>query len=449
MRKIKITKGLNLPISGSPKQKIADSKSVSCVAVLGPDYVGMKPTMAVQVGDRVKEGQLLFSDKKTPGVQYTSPACGEVTAVNRGAKRVLQSVVIRVEGEEKETFAKYPQRQLEKLDGKDVTENLVASGLWTTLRTRPFSRVPAPESKPTSIFVTAMDTNPLAANANVVIAESGDDFISGLKVLSRLTEGKVFLCKEAGALIPRGDIQSVETVEFEGPHPAGLPGTHIHFLDPVDRTRTVWHVNYQDVIAIGKLFITGHLDFSRVISLAGPAVANPRLIRTRVGASTDELIEGELGKGENRVVSGSVLSGHVAAGPLAFLGRYHLQVSVLAEACQRDFFGWILPGFKKYSVRNWVASGLFGPKEFDFTTAAHGSRRAIVPIGLYEGVMPLDILPTFLLRALEVDDLEQAEALGCLELDEDDLALCTFVDPGKGDYGTLLRRNLTSIEKEG
>ena len=449
MQGFKIRRGLNLPIAGAPKQEISDTRPVNTVAVLGPDYVGMKPTMAVKVGDRVKRGQVLFVDKKTPGVAYTSPGCGEVLAINRGAKRALQSVVVRIIGDEAESFASYAEGQLESLDRDKVKENLVSSGLWTALRTRPFSKAPPPQSVPRSIFVTAMDTNPLAAEASLIIAERPEDFLSGLKVLSRLTPQKIFLCKAPGTTIPGSELSSVVTVEFAGPHPAGLPGTHIHFLDPVSREKTVWYLNYQDVMAIGKLFVTGHLDSERVVSLAGPVVKAPRLIRTRLGASSNEVVEGELTEGENRVISGSVLSGRTAEGPLAFLGRYHLQISALAEGANREFFGWMAPGFKRFSVKNVFVSKLFPGKRFAFTTATNGGGRAIVPIGSYEKVVPLDILPTFLLRALAVDDVEQAEALGCLELDEDDLALCTFVCPGKGEYGSMLRRNLTIIEKEG
>jgi Na+-transporting NADH:ubiquinone oxidoreductase subunit A len=314
---------------------------------------------------------------------------------------------------------------------------------------RPFSRVPSPESSPRSIFVTALDTNPLAADAGLIVGQRPDDFAHGLTVLSRLTDGKVFLCVQPGAAIPGSESPGVETVEFDGPHPAGLPGTHIHFLDPVSREKTVWYVNYQDVMAIGSLFTVGRLDLRRVISLAGPAVENPRLLRTRLGASTEELVDGQLTDGPNRVVSGSVLFGRKADGPLAFLGRYHLQVSALPEATERKLFGWISPGMDRYSITNTFASRLIPGKRFAMSTAAYGDGRAVVPVGSYEKVMPLDILPTFLLRALAVDDVEQAEALGCLELDEEDLALCTFVCPGKGDYGAMLRRNLTIIEKEG
>ena len=449
MQRFKITRGLNLQIAGAPRQEISDARPVSTVAVLGPDYVGMKPTMAVKVGDRVKQGQVLFVDKKTLGVAYNSPGCGEVVAIHRGAKRAFQSVVVRITGDDAESFAGYAESRLESLAPEKVIENLVGSGLWTALRTRPFSRVPALQCTLCSIFVTAMDTNPLAAEASRIIAERPEDFLNGLRVLSRLTPEKIFLCKAPGTTIPGSELSSVVISEFAGPHPAGLPGTHIHFLDPVGRKKTVWYVDYQDVMAIGKLFVTGKLDCSRVVSLAGPVVNSPRLIRTRLGASTSELVEGELAEGENRVISGSVLSGRTAEGPLAFLGRYHLQISALAEGVKRELFGWMAPGFNKFSLKNVFVSKLFPGKSFACTTAANGGGRAIVPIGSYEKVMPLDILPTFLLRALAVDDVEQAEALGCLELDEDDLALCTFACPGKADYGAMLRRNLTIIEKEG
>jgi len=245
------------------------------------------------------------------------------------------------------------------------------------------------------------------------------------------------------------DAGSIEVEEFKGPHPAGLPGTHIHFLDPVNRNKVVWHVQAQDVVAIGKLFVTGKLCCDRIVSLAGPQVKNPRLLRTRIGASIEELADGELQDGENRVISGSVLSGRVAGGSLGFLGRYHQQITVLEEGNQREFLGWLTPGFNKFSLKKILFSALMPGKKFAFDTALNGGKRSVFPIGSYEKVMPMDIIPTYLLRSMMVDDVEEAEKLGCLELVEEDLALCTFVSPAKQDYGIVLRRNLTIIEKEG
>lgn len=452
---IKIRRGLDLPVSGAPEQVIHDGPDVNSVAIIGFDYVGMKPTMAVKEGDRVKLGQLLFTDKKTEGVRYTAPASGVISAVNRGERRVLQSVVIDVDGDDQETFSQYNAADLASLDRGAVVDNLVDSGLWVSLRTRPYSKVPSPTSDaPSSIFVTAMDTNPLAADPALVIAEREEDFANGLKVLSRLTDGPVHLCTASDANVAGGEIDGVQSHQFSGPHPAGLVGTHIHYIDPVSEHKTVWTIGYQDVLAIGVLFITGQIDTRRVIALSGPQVENPRLLRTRTGASLSALTAGELKAGETRVVSGSLLSGrtasaNIADGALSYLGRYHNQVSAILEGRQREFFRYLSLGSDRHSALPIYLSSLNKGKEINFTTNTNGSERAMVPLGNYEKVMPLDVLPTQLLRALVVGDTETAQKLGCLELDEEDLALCTYVCIGKYEYGPILRNNLSRIEKEG
>ncbi|MFG0807523.1 Na(+)-translocating NADH-quinone reductase subunit A [Pseudomonas fluvialis] len=444
---ITIKRGLDLPITGTPAQRIEAARPVRSVAIVGFDYHGMKPTMNVQVGDRVKLGQVLFSDKKNPGVVFTAPGAGVVSAIHRGQQRVLQSVVIDLDGDEQETFASYSAAQLDTLDAQAVRDNLQQSGLWTALRTRPYSKVPAVDAVPSSIFVTAIDTHPLAADPALVIAEQAEAFEQGLKVLSRLA--RVFLCKAPGAALPGENLSQVKTESFAGPHPAGLAGTHIHFLDPVSANKTVWSIGYQDVIAVGKLFTTGQLSVERVVALGGPVVEQPRLLRTRLGACLNELTAGELKPGNNRVISGSVFGGRNARGAFAYLGRYHQQVSCLAEGNDREMLHYLRAGVNKHSVLNVFVSKLMGGKRFDFTTTTNGSPRAMVPVGNYEKVMPLDILPTQLLRLLIVGDTEMAQKLGCLELDEEDLALCSYVCAGKYEYGPILRDNLTRIEKEG
>lgn len=444
---IKINHGLDLPITGAPTQRIEAGRLVRSVAVIGPDYPGMKPSMDVQVGDRVKLGQVLFADKKTPGVLFTAPGAGVVSAIHRGEKRVLQSVVIDLEGDDEITFTQYPAAELETLSDQQVRENLQQSGLWTALRTRPYSKVPAIDAAPSSIFVTALDTHPLAADPQVVIAEQANDFEAGLKVLGRLA--KVFLCKAEGVQLPGEGQANVHSESFAGPHPAGLAGTHIHFLDPVSASKSVWSIGYQDVIAIGKLFTTGRLWVERIVALGGPVVEQPRLLRTRLGANLDELSAGELQPGNNRVISGSVFGGRTAHGAYAFLGRYHVQVSCLHEGKERELMHYLRAGVEKHSVLNIFISKLMGAKQFAFSTSTNGSPRAMVPVGNYEEVMPLDILATQLLRSLIVGDTEMAQKLGCLELDEEDLALCSYVCAGKYEYGPILRDNLTRIEMEG
>ena len=446
---VKIKRGMNIPLQGAPQQTIEDAPAARSVALVGFDYVGMKPTMAVREGDRVKLGQTLFSDKKTEGVLYTSPASGVVSAINRGAKRVLQSVVIDVDGDEAESFAACSAAEIGALDAAVVREQLQQSGQWTALRTRPYSKVPAPQSETSAIFVTAMDTHPLAPDPMLVIGEQAEAFAAGQDVLARLTSGKVYVCVAADAQVPQGKAASIEVAQFAGPHPAGLAGTHIHFLDSAGPEKVVWTIGYQDVIAVGRLFLDGRVYTERVIALAGPQVERPRLLRTRVGADLQALCAGELKEGDSRVISGSVLGGRAVLGATSYLGRYHNQVSVLLEGRHREFMGWLSPGFKKHSNLGIYLTSFLGSKPLAMTTNTNGSERAMVPVGSYETIMPLDILPTHLLRALIVGDTEMAQALGCLELEEEDLALCSYVCPGKYEYGPILRDNLTRIEKEG
>ncbi len=444
---ITIKKGLDVPVVGAPQQVIHDGPSIKTVATLGEEFVGMRPTMFVKVGESVKKGQALFEDKKNPGVKFTAQASGVVKEINRGEKRVLQSVVIEVDGNEQETFSSFTASELNSIAREDVVTNLVNSGLWTALRTRPFSKVPAVDATPTAIFVSAMDTNPLAADPAIIIAEQSEAFINGLTVLSRLTDGEVFVSKAPGVDIAVNS--SAKVNEFAGKHPAGLVGTHMHFLKAVSADKVAWHAGYQDVIAMGKLFISGELDSSRVIALAGPAAKNPRLIRTTLGANAADLTANETLEGELRIVSGSLLLGSVASGVHGYLGRYHTQVSLLLEGREKEFIGYMYPGPNKFSVTRAYMSHFFSKKLFNMTTTTNGSPRSMVPIGNFERVMPLDILPTMLLRDLCAGDTDGAQQLGALELDEEDLALCTFVCPGKTDYGVILRDCLTTIEKEG
>ena len=443
-----IKKGLDVPIAGEPRQEIESSSLPAKVALLGEEYVGLKPTLLVEVGDRVKKGQPLFEDKKTPGVLFTAPASGVVVEINRGERRVLQSVVIAVEGDEQVLFSSV--NDLSQLSREAVQQHLVDSGLWTALRTRPFSRVPQLNTEPSAIFVNAMDTNPLAADPRVIIAEQAEAFAAGLQVVSYLTQGKVHLCHDAGDALPGADLPQVESHRFGGVHPAGLVGTHIHFIQPASLERPVWHLGYQDVIAYGKLFVTGELYTDRVVALGGPRAINPRLLRTQLGAQLSALVEGEVKPGNNRVVSGSILAGHTAKDVHDFLGRFHQQISVLEEDDQHQFLSWVRGGSDKFSITRAVTSRFSSTKRlFNLTTHAGGSQRAMIAFGQLDRVMPLDILPLLLMRDLVVRDTDEAQLLGALELDEEDLALCTFVSPGKYDYGQELRICLDIIEREG
>lgn len=448
----RVKKGLDLPISGAPKQEgISTVRHPRKVAVLGSDFLGMKPTMLVKEGDLVKVGQPLFECKRNVGVTYTSPAHGKVVAVNRGQRRVFESLEIEVTGSDQVSFKNFKATDAEKLSASEVRELLLESGQWTAIRQRPFAKVADLNSTCRALFITAMDSHPLSPNPQIAIKESEDDFKRGVIVLSKLTDGPTYVCAAPEAQLPVVESEKVKVERFQGPHPAGTAGLHINYLmkAPVAMNNVVWYVGYQDVILIGKLFKSGKLDFTRILSLAGPKAKNPRLIKTQVGIKISDILADEL-KGENtRVISGSVLYGHVASGPFDYLGRFHNQISLVEEATEKEFLGWQKPGLDKFSIKNTFVSKLIPGKKFDFNTAIHGSYRAMVPVGMYERVFPFrDILPTQLLRAILTKDMDGALELGVLELDEEDLGLCTFACPGKEDYGTVLRENLEIIEKE-
>ena len=414
-RPYKLAKGLDLILDGYPEQVVHETVGVSSVALIADDYVGLRLELVVEGGERVRLGQPLLRSRERPELVLTSPGAGTVKEIERGRRRTVRSVVVELDEEDESGFQAGSHGELSGLQPEEVRESLLKSGLWAALRARPFGRVADPRARPHSLFVTAMDTNPLAADPETVLVASAQDFRDGLQVLAQLFDGSIFLCKRAGSEIPVGDSSRVTVAEFGGQHPAGLPGTHMHFLDPVGRGKTNWYVGYQDVVAFGRLFTTGQLAVERVVALAGPQVMQPRLVRTRLGASIDDLVRGELAKGPCRVISGSILSGRQASSWGRHVGRYHLAVSALAGD-------------------NAALSGHPGP---------------MIPVESFEGVMPLDLLPAPLLRALVIGDVEAAESLGCLELEEEDLALCAYVCPGKLDYGAHLRAVLDEIAREG
>ncbi|MFV2061574.1 MAG: Na(+)-translocating NADH-quinone reductase subunit A [Gammaproteobacteria bacterium] len=446
----KIKKGLDIPIANPPEQKIHDACPVEHVALVGRDYLWRRGKLLVREGDHVKSGQAVVQDKKIPEIIGTSLGCGVVEAIHRGPKRVLDTIVIRLDGDEQvEEFPVFDDTAIANLSADKIKENLLHSGLWPAIRTRPYNTLADPHTLPNAILITAIDTNPLAPDPTVIINTAPEDFRRGVSLIAKLTEGKLFVCHAPGVQLPIDTQDNIETHSFSGPHPAGLVGTHIHFLCPVSATRSVWHLGYQDVIAIGHLFHSGRREQHKIVSLAGPVVLRPRLIRTRIGACTNELVKGELDGSRCRVISGSILSGYHASDTIAYLGRYHNQITVLSEGGQREMFKFLWPGRDLFSVTRSFISSALPKKRFVMNTSQNGSARAMVPIGSYERVMPLDILATPLLRSLVVKDTETAQALGCLELDEEDLALCTFVDPGKFDFGPILRANLLQIFKEG
>ncbi len=439
---VRLRKGLDIPLAGAPHRVIEPGREVTSVAFVGDDYVGLRPKLLVRQGDRVRLGEPLLADRRDPNIVFTAFGSGTIAAINFGERRSVRSVVLSLDSEDEEvSFPAHSPSALANLPRDAAIENLLRSGCWTALRSRPFGRVPLSNAVPKAIFVTATDTNPLAAPPEVVIADHREDFAHGLIVVSRIADCPIFLCTAPGADIGNVDVDRIRWIAFAGPHPAGLPGTHIHALSPAGIGHESWYIGYQDVIAIGRLFTCGRPWTERVVALAGPPVRQPRLVRTRLGADISELVAGELMPGPVRIVSGSVLSGRGTMPPVGYLGRYHLQVSVLGEPVP------VNDGPRR-SFSAVGLSRLFRRRPIAMSTALHGEPATMLPLGVFERVMPLDILPTPLLRALAVGDIERALGLGCLELEEEDLALCTFVCPSKLDYGAMLRQVLTQIERE-
>jgi Na+-transporting NADH:ubiquinone oxidoreductase subunit A len=445
MKTITIRRGLDIPLAGIPEQVITKSAPIREVALIGEDYPGLKPTMLVETGERVQLGQPLFTDKKNEGFFFTAPGSGMVAAINRGEKRRFESLVIRLEGDGELSFPE----AMETLQGQSseaIRSLLHQSGLWCGFRTRPFGLIPRAADTPASLFITALDTDPLAADPEVLIQRRPKHFLTGLRVLRHLLKVPLHLCTRPGADLPGMDEDGIESWGFAGPHPAGLPSTHIHHIDPVHAGKQVWHIEARDVLAIGHFFATGRLSTEKIIALAGPGVQYPRLINARTGASLQDLCRDELTPGGNwRILSGSVLDGRMQTASTSYLGRYHRQVTVIGEGDGRSLFAWLTPGSDRFSRTGLFVSKLFRNKRFNMTTAAWGGRRAIYPLRVYDTVMPMDIMAIPLLKSLAVGDTEKAAALGCLELIEEDLALTSFVCPGKNEFGPMLRTVLNAI----
>jgi len=438
--RINVKHGLDLRISGQPRQSIEAGPTVRHVALLGDDYIGLRASLLVAVGDRVRAGQALFVDRRYPDIRYVSPAAGTVTAINRGAKRRLASVVVMRDGDETAQSRKYSAGGLSRLSADEIAAVLLRSGHWTALRSRPFDCVPAPHERPEWLFVTAIDTDPLAPDPAAVVREYSDEFDAGLRALSPLARRRTFLCTGVDVDMPvPAAMPGLQIAQFAGPHPAGLPGTHMHHLVRVSTGVAAWHINYQDVISIGRQFLRGSPWTQRVVAIAGPGVRDPRLVKAPIGASAKELLAGESLAGQ-RILSGPVLSGRSFDSGGEFLGRYHRQVALFDQqgSSARQPRAPLALAQRKRFAR--VASRI---------AAAFGGRACgLMPIEAFEDIWPMRIAVVPLLRALLANDAENAELLGCLALAEEDMALCSRVCPSNLDYSSALRATLAIMARE-
>ena len=433
---ISIKKGLDLPISGKPHAELSDTPNVRKVAILGNDFIGMKPTLLAREGDKVKVGQKIIEDKKNPGIFFTSPCGGVITDINRGEKRKFLSLEIEID--QNEEFIEFDTNQ----NPKDL---LINSGLFNSFRTRPFNRTPRSNDVPDCIFINACDTNPLSIDPHHIISLNKDEFDTGVNFISSLFSSSTHLTYQDN--IHDYNYENVESHMFSGPHPAGLVSTHIGSIYPVDIQRCVWTIGYQEVISIGYLLKNKTLRTHKNIAIAGESVFKPSLLSSRIGANLDELTAGKI-EDNSRIISGSVLFGHDAKDAMSYLGFYDNQVSVISNIPNDIFMNWLMPGKTLHSKLNVFISSFVKPKKFTFNTSTNGGNRAIVPVGSYEEVIPLDILVTQLLKALVVSDIEVATDLGMLELTAEDLALATYVCPSKYDYCSILMDNLNKVYEE-
>ena len=431
--KLRIRKGLDLQIPGAPVQTIENAAAARAVALLGHDFPQQRLSLEVSEGDRVRIGQVLFRDRGDERIRFVSPASGTVAAIRRGDARRLLAVEIACAGTESVEFPRIGLDALRTWTHEQTAQYLLESGDWISLRTRPFGSLADPDARPGAIFVRAMDSNPLAADAAVVLDGREQDLTFGLTALARMTDGPLYLCCRPGTAVPQDDVDRLTVVELTGPHPAGLVGTHVHQIFPVSRTRRVWYVGYQDVLAIGRLLRTGRPDPSRVIALAGPAVRRPRLLRTVIGAASDGLVNGEIAGEPCRIISGSLLSGRIAAGPAAFLGRYHEQVCAISDRARPSGHAPRRIS-RQHSSERW-------------STELHGQRSAFLPLDGLDDVFPLRLPLSPLLRALSAGDSHGAETMGALEIEEEDLALASYLCPAKLEHGRLLRAALDQLQQ--
>ena len=436
---IKISKGLDLPISGKPDISITDEPKISSVSLLANDFVGMKPTMLVKENDEVKVGEKLFEDKKNPGIFFTAPAGGLIKSINRGDKRKFLSIEIEIS--QNEEFIDFDMGSSQD----EIKNTLINSGLWNVFRTRPFNRTPNISSSPEALFINCCDTNPLSVDPYEIINLEKDSFDQGLEIIKQLFDCDIHLTYQNNNF--DNTLSGINYHQFTGPHPAGLVGTHISKIHPVNLNSKVWTANFQDIISIGYLKKNKKIKTTKIISLGGPAVFEPSLIKVRHGSNLDEITAGKI-EDNSRVISGSVLHGHESEGVMKYLGYYDSQVSVIPDEVNEIFLNWLMPGSSLHSKLNVFISSFIKPKKYIFNTSIGGGNRAIVPISSYEEVVPMDILVTQLLKSLVVSDIEMAIDLGMLELVPEDLSLCSYVCPSKYDYSSILMDNLNKLYLE-
>ncbi len=447
MHTIKIKKGLNIPLKGNPERVIESTKLPSVFAIKPPDFIGLQHKLHVKVGDKVLAGTTLLSSKSNESIVVTSPVSGEVVDVVRGEKRVLLEV--RIKSDETLKYEKFKEGNQIPSERNAIVDLLLKSGLWTMIRQRPFDTIPEPAAIPRDIYISTFDSSPLAPDFSFILKGKENYLQVGVDALSRLTSGKVYLGLNAKADDNSifENLKNVEKNYFAGPHPAGNVGVQIHHTKPINKGEAVWYVNIQDLVAIGKLMVDGIFDASRVIAITGPEVSKPAYCQTYIGANISNLVQPKDSKKPLRFISGNVLTGDRIESD-GFLGYYHHQITVIPEGDYYEFFGWAMPGFKKFSNTRQFFSKLIPTSNYQLDTNYHGAERAYVMVGQYEKVFPFDIYPVYLIKAILTNDIDKMEELGIYEVSPEDFALCDFVCTSKIETQEIVRKGLEMLRKE-
>ena len=454
MADYKFKKGFDINISGKAELKLVTLDDPKKAAVQPAEFLGLKPKMEVNEGDIVKIGTPLFSDKFNESIKFTSPVSGKVAEINRGERRRLMEIVI--ENDMKNDAVKFKTVQpdgLARLSREEIIENMLKSGVWPAIRTRPFNKIANPAEAPRDIFISGMDTAPLAADLDFIMQGLDNEFQMGIDVLAKLTEGKIYLGingKSSNETSVFRKAQNVEKNTFSGPHPAGNIGVQIHHIKPIKSGEKVWYVQPYAVALIGKLFLSGQYPAERIVATAGNALNERQYYKITQGTPVASLVtEGNINHPEPRIISGNVLTGRKIS-IHSYTSYYDNLITVIPEGPkERKFIGWYRSGLKMRSFNRSFASTWFGPKEYDVNTLMNGGTRAFIMTGDYEKVLPMDIYPVYLIKSILAEDITEMEGLGILEVDEEDMALCSYICPSKYDFGGIVRKGLDLIEKEG
>lgn len=442
----KIKKGLNINMIGEAEKTIKDLVTDQ-FAIKPTDFIGVFPKLKVNEGDSVQAGSPLFIDKYRDNIVFTSPVSGKVKEIKRGPKRILLEVKIEADG--KNEAIDFKAESPAKLKREEVIKKLLDSGVWPMIRQRPYSVIANPNDQPKSIFISTFDTAPLAPDNDLIVHGNGEAFQAGIDALAKLTNGKIHLNVDANATHSKvfTNSKGVQINQFSGPHPAGNVGVQINKIDPINKGDVVWYCYPQDVLTIGRLFLTGKYDATRVVAITGSEIKKPAYVKTKIGAAVEALVKDNTTDVFKRLISGNVLTGTKVELD-GYLSFYHTQLTAIPEGNYHEMFGWALPGFDKFSLSRSFPSFLFKNKKYKLDTNYHGGERALVMTGIYEKVFPFDIYPLQLLKAIIVEDIDLMENLGIYEVDEEDFALCEVVDTSKTNMQEIVRKGLDLMRKE-